>query len=588
MSSHMTDEALNILMESKKKASSIEPDFLDVIDVEVARDRFDEIAYLRAYPDVAQGIADGVLISGYDHYTRFGKLEGRKVPSLGPSTRNRLIKTSSAETIISKAAEPARSVEALLVSNHGGIMIVGWIDDAADPLEGIAVVCSDWRLELNAQSLVRVRRPDVENALQSSNQHSYGFIGFYFEPSDHLRGSTCVIELATRSGLFFQTEQSSREFNDMDLRNVALSHIAEAKFFSNYQVEAVSEITRGFGDQIVALNRFITNRVKSNPYIVRFGNNIRPIYGSIVVCLYGRAEYMFLQAALFSKLPGIENYEFIYVSNSPELSEVLLREARNVSSIYDIRITLVLLTGNAGFGGANNAAVDAARSNRILNVNPDVFPYDPEWASKHTALINDLPKQQTALFGVPLYYDDGSLMHGGMHFEIDNGVLMRKDSATHVELVRVEHYGKGAPDWAQNFTQPRPIPAITGAFISSNRAWYEKLGGFTEDYVFGHYEDADLCLKSLEGGVSPWMHDIRLWHLEGKGSTRRPVHEGGSLINRWLFSKRWTGLIKDRWLLGNLDHQEERPSSQPAVTTDKVHILKPKLKQKSKARTSSL
>jgi hypothetical protein len=74
------------------------------------------------------------------------------------------------------------------------------------------------------------------------------------------------------------------------------------------------------------------------------------------------------------------------------------------------------------------------------------------------------------------------------------------------------------------------------------------LGGFTEDYVFGHYEDADLCLKSMVSGTMPWMHDLRLWHLEGKGSTRRPVHEGGSLVNRWLFSARWAGLIENALL----------------------------------------
>jgi hypothetical protein len=84
---------------------------------------------------------------------------------------------------------------------------------------------------------------------------------------------------------------------------------------------------------------------------------------------------------------------------------------------------------------------------------------------------------------------------------------------------------------------------VTGAFISLDRAWFETLGGFTENYVFGHYEDADLCLKSIQKGTPPWIHDIRMWHLEGKGSTRLPVHEGGSLVNRWLFTNTWREFI---------------------------------------------
>jgi GT2 family glycosyltransferase len=87
------------------------------------------------------------------------------------------------------------------------------------------------------------------------------------------------------------------------------------------------------------------------------------------------------------------------------------------------------------------------------------------------------------------------------------------------------------------------VPAVTGAFLSVDRAWFEKLGGFTEDYIFGHYEDADLCLKSLRAGTPAWLHDIRMWHLEGKGSRRLPQHEGGSLVNRWHFSRTWLPTI---------------------------------------------
>ena len=130
-------------------------------------------------------------------------------------------------------------------------------------------------------------------------------------------------------------------------------------------------------------------------------------------------------------------------------------------------------------------------------------------------------------------------MHGGMYFELDSGVSLEQGRHRLCQLMRVEHYGKGTPASMTQFSRARPVPAVTGAFISCERAWFERLGGFTEDYVFGHYEDADLCLKSLQAGTPAWMHDLKLWHLEGKGSTRKPVHEGGSLVNRWLFSSTW-------------------------------------------------
>jgi SAM-dependent methyltransferase len=56
----------------------------------LGRDRFDEAAYLAANPDVAAAVAAGAVRSGYAHYRRFGRREGR---SLAPreTRRGRLL-----------------------------------------------------------------------------------------------------------------------------------------------------------------------------------------------------------------------------------------------------------------------------------------------------------------------------------------------------------------------------------------------------------------------------------------------------------------------------------------------------------------
>ena len=74
--------------------------------------------------------------------------------------------------------------------------------------------------------------------------------------------------------------------------------------------------------------------------------------------------------------------------------------------------------------------------------------------------------ERTALFGVPLYYEDGSLMHGGMYFDIDTALVADPGGLSSRELVRVEHYGKGAPPETARFVRPRRVPAVTGAFMS--------------------------------------------------------------------------------------------------------------------------
>ena len=227
------------------------------------------------------------------------------------------------------------------------------------------------------------------------------------------------------------------------------------------------------------------------------------------------------------------------MSNSPELTETLVKEAKNCARIYGVSIVLVCLPENAGFGAANNIGAKYARSNRLMITNPDVFPRDHLWAERHAGILESQPAEQTAMFGAPLYYDDGSLMHHG----VDKGISIRPEGIFERPMIRTEHYGKGAPAWSRGFAAPRAVSAVSGAFISAEQKWFETLGGFNEDFLFGHYEDCDLCLKSFARGVPVWVQDFPLWHMEGKGSARRGSHEGGMLVNRWTFTRQWGAMI---------------------------------------------
>ena len=329
------------------------------------------------------------------------------------------------------------------------------------------------------------------------------------------------------------------------LRDSVFEYLASATYFGNPPVEGFLQMQRGVGQALLRANAAISAGITRLAHVERHGPlNHRPC-ATIVVCLYGKPEFFFLQAALFAEAPNAADYEYLYISNSPDLAERLQREAQLAARIYGLSFTMIYLPGNAGFGAANNAAIAHAGSDRILILNPDVLPRTPAWARQHMALIEALPAEQTQLFGTPLFYGDGALMHAGMFFEADIGLSIRPDGITRQPLVRVEHYGKGAPADHAPLRHARQVPAVTGALISTDRAWFERLGGFSEEYVFGHYEDADLCLKARQHGGQVWLHDLPFWHLEGRGSTRLPAHEGGSAINRWHFTRLWLDTLQD-------------------------------------------
>jgi hypothetical protein len=94
-------------------------------------------------------------------------------------------------------------------------------------------------------------------------------------------------------------------------------------------------------------------------------------------------------------------------------------------------------------------------------MNPDVFPYHADFIARHDAVVEGCPAPQTDLFGVPLYYDDGSLMHAGMHVEVDRLPHLGAGARAPTQVLRVEHYGKGAPAETARFLAPRAVPAVT-------------------------------------------------------------------------------------------------------------------------------
>ncbi len=523
-----------------RSASPHAPDRVD--------DGFDEAEYMKANPDVAVAVLSGTVGSAREHFERWGRSEGRDLAFGANDPRGQLIPTQvPAHAPVSLSPIP-HAADAVIVSRGGGVLILGWLDDSSHPVDCITVVAPGWRVVFDSAALARHARPDVSEALGKPIPYGYGYLGFVYGDGEIPTDGRCELQFRFKDGRGLAAVLELRTVSELELRVILLSHLTGAPHQAGAPNEAIARLDHGLGSQIIRFNQSLTNAITRTPYVRRFVGPPRKYRGSIVVCIYGRPEYHFIQNALFSTGEDIQDYEFIFISNSPELSDRLLENARKAQRIYGLDQTIILLPGNAGFGAANNIAVQSARSNRLLFINPDVFPKDPAWARKHGELLDTRPKSETQLFGAPLYYDDGSLMHGGMFFEMDSRVAFDGNRTSVSHLLRVEHYGKGAPANSPQFTRARPVPAVTGAFISVARPWFERLGGFTEDYVFGHYEDADLCLKSLQAGVPAWIQDLRLWHLEGKGSTRLPVHEGGSMVNRWLFSSQWGEAVNENLL----------------------------------------
>jgi GT2 family glycosyltransferase len=515
-----------------EKSEGSAPPVSPVSDQYVVPIEFDEIAYLEAYPDIALAVQLGEWTSGLHHYRIHGARENRL-------TDKRYIRAASGCT----PTFPAATADRFMISDSGLCLISGWIlDNDAAPLRQLLLRQN--QKELGAtRSIGRFRRNDTEQAEPYAANNLVGFwtmLELQQPPS-----GDAEIQLALMTGKERNVfPVNPTKIGEERLRDDALLTVASSKYFDDPETATFLQLDKGLGEQLIDLNATIVNRIAQGAYRMRFGERRTKYVGSVIVVLYGKSDFLTLQAALFSQCPGYDEYEYIYVSNSPELNDILVKDAINACRLYGVSITLILLPGNAGFGVANNVAVSAAETDRVLLINPDVLPREPYWPRIHAALVDSMPAEQTTFFGVPLYYGDGSLMHGGMHIDLHGGCSVQNGRVIRRDILRVEHYGKGAPPGSPQFVTARRVPAVTGAFMSIDRRWFEQLGGFSPKFIFGHYEDADLCLRSLEAGAPVWLHDLPFLHLESAGAKHLPVHDGARLVNRWHLTSKWADVVR--------------------------------------------
>ncbi|MCY1382381.1 mycofactocin system glycosyltransferase [compost metagenome] len=90
--------------------------------------------------------------------------------------------------------------------------------------------------------------------------------------------------------------------------------------------------------------------------------------------------------------------------------------------------------------------------------------------------------------------------------------------------------------------QARTVPGVTGACLVTSRDIYQSVGGFTEDYIIGDYEDSDLCLKIRRAGFEiGYEPSACLYHFERQSIRRSQDYMRGvaSQYNSWLHTQRW-------------------------------------------------
>jgi len=91
------------------------------------------------------------------------------------------------------------------------------------------------------------------------------------------------------------------------------------------------------------------------------------------------------------------------------------------------------------------------------------------------------------------------------------------------------------------------VECVTAACALLETALYRELGGLSESYVIGDFEDSDFCHRARAAGrVNRVDLDVSLYHLERQSQSLAgdaAWRTGVTLYNCWLHDRRWGAAI---------------------------------------------
>jgi GT2 family glycosyltransferase len=412
-----------------------------------------------------------------------------------------------------------------------GLFLTGWF--SADPSVSARVVCQCGRSNfVISDHWLRQARPDVTSHLASAG----------IQAVDHLHGFSCYVPLSNSDSPYCISV--SPEVGKVQRMRVTVSEKPESALQT---VRAVlTSFNSGHPELRLLLERHIGPAVgtawaaRRNPprrAVVRsYGKRQEdhpPV--SIIVPLYGRYDFAEYQMALFADDPEFQQVELIYVVDDPSIFAEFSNKCADLFEFYRVPFVLAFSGANLGFAGANNFGAEVARGHYLLFMNSDVFPKRPLWVGELLRICKSL--ERPAFVGVKLLYEDGSLQHAGIAF---------RRYAPWGDLWINDHPFKGLS--ALGLEGVREVDAVTAACAVIEASLYRQLGGFSEDYIIGDFEDSDLCLRARSAGRRSYVAlDVELYHLERQSQNRtgdRTSRINLTIYNCWLHNSRWAKLIE--------------------------------------------
>ncbi|MDO8560095.1 MAG: glycosyltransferase family 2 protein [bacterium] len=251
---------------------------------------------------------------------------------------------------------------------------------------------------------------------------------------------------------------------------------------------------------------------------------------SIIIVSWNSASV--LEACLRSINAALEHChgEIIVVDNASRDGSLQVAN-RMRSEVTDLRV--VAAGGNLGFARANNLALEQARGDYLLLLNPDTA-LGPRAIAELVACAQE---RTAAIVGARHYHMDGRPQPSVRGLPTVPALLLLLTKAHHV-LPRLPVFTRYfAADFDYAITQP--APQVAGSCFLISRAAFQRLGPMDGRFHVW-FEEVDWCRRAHDLGLSVWYcAQARINHHGGQsfGQIR-------SVRRQWIFNASLTRYLK--------------------------------------------
>ena len=252
----------------------------------------------------------------------------------------------------------------------------------------------------------------------------------------------------------------------------------------------------------------------------------------ISACIVAYCDYDEVCAAVRSVLANTPGDDFaLYVVDNASPDGCGPRLAQ--TDFGDVRVQVICLPKNLGFGKGHNSIMDRLTSDVHFILNPDIqLTADTlsdlaDWMAQHPGVVMARPA---------LTFPDGRPQRLPLRRCSVRAMVYRQLPCLKFWAKYNERYLMADKD----LTSPTEIEFCTGSFSAVDTAVFKAVGGFDEDY-FMYVEDADLTQKMRTRGkvyLVPQYTAIHAWHRAAHRDLKPALWQTGNLLkyfHKWGF-----------------------------------------------------